>query len=100
MSRINDLGGLRGFGPVTPTDEHAPPFDETWQSRVFAMSRSLMSAGHWTPDEFRFARERMVPDEYLSASYYERLLSAMETLLVEKGLLDEQDVAPVEDDAS
>lgn len=94
MGRINDLGGLRGFGPVVPSGEDAPTFSETWESRVFAMSRCLMAKGYWTPDEFRFARERMAPADYLSASYYERLLSAMETLLLEKGVLDEAHIAP------
>jgi nitrile hydratase subunit beta len=87
MARVNDLGGLRGFGPVTPDSKDAPQFKETWESRVFALSRALMAKGYYTPDEFRFARERMGPSEYLTASYYERLLAAMEALLVEKGVL-------------
>ena len=37
-------------------------------------------------DEFRDAIERIPPEEYLAASYYERWLRAIETLLDEKGV--------------
>jgi len=36
--------------------------------------------------QFRDAIERIAPDQYLAASYYERWLLAMETLLAERGL--------------
>ena len=38
-------------------------------------------------DEYRHAIERMEPRHYLSASYYERTLTSLATLCVEKGLV-------------
>jgi len=38
-------------------------------------------------DEYRHAIERMEPRHYLSASYYERSLTSLATLCVEKGLV-------------
>lgn len=38
-------------------------------------------------DEFRNAVERMPPDAYLRTSYYERWLLALETLMVERGVI-------------
>jgi hypothetical protein len=38
-------------------------------------------------DELRHAVERMDPAHYLASSYYERWLSALATLLVEKGIM-------------
>src|SRR5260370_22173587 len=38
-------------------------------------------------DEFRNVVERMPPEEYLRASYYERWLHALETLMVERGVI-------------
>ena len=38
------------------------------------------------------AVERMPVQEYLAASYYERWFHAIETLLVEKGVLTEEEV--------
>lgn len=38
-------------------------------------------------DEFRFAIERMAPKDYMKATYYERHLTALATLLVEKKIV-------------
>ena len=88
MTRVHDLGGRRGFGPVSLGSEDDPPFSETWHARVFALVRVLIAGQAMAHDEFRFARERMDPQAYLGASYYERLLHAMQTVLVEQGVLE------------
>ena len=88
MARINDVGGMHGFGALDTHDDGAP-FHHEWEARVFAINRHLLGAGTYTLDEFRFAVERMDPQEYLAASYYERWLHAIETLLSEKGILAE-----------
>jgi nitrile hydratase len=88
MARINDLGGMAGFGPVPlEGDDDLEPFHADWEARVFALSRTLGRLGMYTIDEFRDAIERMPAQEYLAASYYERWLVAMETLLRERGVL-------------
>lgn len=88
VTRINDVGGMHGFGPIETGDDGAP-FHHEWEARVFAINRLMLERGAYTLDEFRYAVERMNPREYLAASYYERWLRAIETLLVEKGILDE-----------
>ena len=87
MSRINDVGGVEGFPPVAPEPD-LEPFHEDWEAHVFAMSRALLSSGLYNLDEFRDAIERMPPQEYLAASYYERWFAAIQTLLAEKGVVD------------
>lgn len=87
MSGIHDLGGLHGFGPLA-IEHDEPPFHHEWEARVFAINRLLLRAGHYTLDEFRSAVERMPPAEYLAASYYERWLHAIESLVAEKGVID------------
>ena len=87
MSRINDMGGLHGFGPLA-IERDEPPFHHEWEARVFAINRVLLGAGWYTLDEIRDAVERMPPAEYLAASYYERWLHGIETLIKERGLLD------------
>ena len=86
MSRINDLGGMHGFGPLA-IERDEPPFHHEWEARVFAINALLQRQGWYTLDEFRDALERMPPAEYLAASYYERWLFALETLVREKGVL-------------
>ncbi|HEY4439385.1 MAG TPA: hypothetical protein VGN14_02960 [Candidatus Elarobacter sp.] len=85
MSRIHDLGGAHGFGPLE-IEADEPPFHHEWEARVFAINRLLLRAGVYNLDEFRDAVERMPPAEYLAASYYEKWLFGIETLVREKGL--------------
>jgi nitrile hydratase subunit beta len=92
MSRINDVGGMEGFGPIDTADEE-PGFAADWEARVWALNVTLIGQGRYTVDEFRDAIERMPPDEYLAASYYERWLAAITTLLVDKGLVAAHDLA-------
>lgn len=86
MSRIHDVGGMHGFGPLA-IEAGEPPFHHEWEARVFAINRFLLRSGRYTLDEFRAAIERMPPAQYLAASYYERWLFAVETLVREKGVL-------------
>ncbi|MEU9487968.1 hypothetical protein ACFTZK_24205 [Streptomyces decoyicus] len=86
MSRVNDVGGQSGFGALE-IEADEPPFHADWEARVFALNSALVRNGVYRLDEFRDAVERMAPQEYLAASYYERWLHAIETLLAERGLL-------------
>jgi nitrile hydratase len=79
------MGGQTGFGAV-PVEDDGAPFHADWEARVYALSRALRRNGVFNTDEMRDAIERIPPQEYLAASYYERWLMAMETILTEKGL--------------
>lgn len=94
MSRINDVGGMQGFGPLGP-EADSPPFHADWEAHVYALNRALIGRGIYNLDEFRDAIERMTPAAYLAASYYERWLFAITTLLVEKHVLFEGELADV-----
>jgi nitrile hydratase len=90
VSRVNDVGGQQGFGVPQPDPDEEPAFHADWEARVFAISRVLLARGAYNLDEFRDAVERMLPQDYLASSYYERWLAGIETLLAEKGLLDRE----------
>jgi nitrile hydratase subunit beta len=90
VSRVHDVGGQTGFGPV-PVGEDGQPFAADWEARVYALNGVLRSRGLYTTDEFRDAIERIPPAEYMELSYYERWLRAIETVLAEKGLLVPED---------
>ena len=89
--RINDVGGLEGFGPVE-VEEPEEQFHKEWESRVFALVSTLRRSVGFTVDEFRDAIERMPPAEYLSSSYYERWLAGLCTLLRERGLVSVEEL--------
>ena len=67
-------------------DDDGQPFHADWEARVFALATALARRGVFNGDELRDAIERIPPEDYLAASYYERWLRAVETLLAEKGL--------------
>jgi nitrile hydratase len=90
MSRVNDVGGQSGFGPVA-VEADEPPFHADWEARVYALNRAMVRRGVYNLDQFRDAIERMPPAEYLAASYYERWLVAIETLTAEASGPDRHD---------
>jgi nitrile hydratase len=86
MDGLHDLGGKQGFGPV----RHGPDaavFHEDWEKRINALYGLAVRQGIFNMDEYRHAIERMEPRHYLSAGYYERTLTSLATLCVEKGVL-------------
>ncbi|MFD9700750.1 hypothetical protein [Lentzea sp. NPDC059081] len=83
MPRINDVGGLDGFGPVLEELDE-PPFHADWEAHVMAMNRALIGQKVYNLDEFRDAVERTMSHE---SSYYENWFRAIETLLKEKGVV-------------
>jgi nitrile hydratase subunit beta len=86
MDGIHDLGGRQGFGPVRHAAD-APAFHAAWEKRVNALYGLAVRLGIFNMDEYRHAIERMEPRHYLSAGYYERTLTSLATLCVEKGLV-------------
>jgi len=86
MDGIHDLGGKQGFGAVRYT-HNARAFHAPWEARVNALYSHAVKLGIFNMDEYRHAIERMEPRHYLTASYYERSLTSLATLCVEKGLI-------------
>lgn len=85
MNGPHDIGGMHGLGSV-PIEKEEPVFHSEWEAKVFAMS--FATFGNFFPvDETRHASERMPPGDYLSASYYERWLYALELLITEHNLV-------------
>ncbi len=58
-----------------------------WELLTDALVGVLGSTGVMNVDELRRGIEAMPADEYERASYYERWLASMETILTEKAIL-------------
>src|SRR4029079_14718436 len=86
MDAVYDLGGRQGFGRVRYAQK-ATAFHAPWEVRVNALYAQGVKAGIFNIEEYRHAIERMEPRHYLTASYYERSLTSLATLCVEKGVL-------------
>ena len=92
MNGAHDLGGIDGFGPVL-REENEPLFHHPWERRAFAVTLAAGMLGRWNIDMARFAREDTDPVTYLNATYYEQWLRGLQRLLVERGLVDAQELA-------
>lgn len=86
MDGMHDLGGRQGFGPVRYTID-APAFHAGWEVTANSLYAFAVRSGMFNMDEYRYAIERMEPRHYLTASYYERSLTGLLTLCVEKGIV-------------
>jgi len=86
VNGVHDMGGQQGFGPVL-IEEAKPLFHADWESRAMAMTVAMGASGQWNIDLSRSARESLPPDIYLSSSYYEIWVRALEKLMLERHMV-------------
>ncbi|PCJ05243.1 MAG: nitrile hydratase subunit beta [Rhodobacteraceae bacterium] len=98
MTRLHDMGGRFGDGPVVPDAPDAPVFAAEWHARALAVTLACGALGQWNIDISRHARERLSPKDYTGFSYYEKWISALADLLVERGVLTVEDLLGQGDD--
>lgn len=92
MNGIYDVGGMDGFGPVQ-IEKNEPVFHEPWEGRMRAINTLVSRKCRiFNIDESRYAIERMNPVYYLGSNYYQIWLLRMEKLLIEKGVLNEEEI--------
>lgn len=92
MSRVHDMGGRYGDGPVVPEPEDEI-FHADWHARALAVTLAAGSLGQWNIDVSRHARERLSPKDYSRFSYYEKWMAALANLLVDKGVVTREELA-------
>jgi nitrile hydratase beta subunit len=91
MNGAQDLGGQMGFGPVAPEADE-PPFHAEWERRALAVTLACGAMGHWSIDSSRHARETLHPVDYLTSSYYEIWIKALEKLLAREGFVSAEEL--------
>jgi nitrile hydratase beta subunit len=92
MNGIHDMGGMHGFGVVAP-EVNEPVFHADWEGRVLALNRAMGHARLWNIDMSRAAIEVLPPAVYLTRSYYAKWLLRLEQLLLERALVDADELA-------
>jgi len=91
VNGVHDMGGMHGFGPVI-AERSEPVFHARWEGVVRGMVDGT-AGRYFNFDEFRRVMERMPAEDYLRASYYEKWLYAIETILKEKGVVTAGELA-------
>ena len=90
MPKVHDRGGWPGAGRIDQSQHEL----SWWEKRTDAIASLLMSSEKrvMRVDELRRAIEDMEPAKYERAKYYEKWLHAVETLIVEKGILTQEEI--------
>ncbi|WP_250866732.1 SH3-like domain-containing protein [Caballeronia sp. INSB1] len=91
MNSIADMGGMEGFGSITP-EKNEPVFHEEWERRCFGMFLTSAAVVGYGVDEFRHGMESIPPVHYLSASYYEHWLGAYERIFAKRGVISPEEL--------
>lgn len=99
MTRVHDMGGRYGDGPVDPGGPDDPVFAQDWHARALAVTLACGSLGQWNLDMSRHARECLSPKDYMRFSYYEKWMAGLADLLVENKVLSKADLAGQGEDA-
>ena len=95
MTRVHDMGGRYGDGPVRPEHESVR-FHADWHPRALALVLAAGTLGQWNIDMSRRARENLGPVDYPRFAYYEKWLAALADLLVETGVVSRDELAGAE----
>jgi hypothetical protein len=80
---VHDRGGWPTDAPIDRTERELAD----WEVLTDALGRALNDVGLVNNEEHRRGIESMPRDAYERASYYERWVFSMETILTEKGVL-------------
>jgi nitrile hydratase subunit beta len=90
MPRVHDRGGWPEAGPINRAEHDL----SMWEKRTDALLVLLASPTKQVlrVDELRRAIESLAPDAYEKLSYYERWITAIEVLLIEKGILTRAEI--------
>jgi nitrile hydratase len=80
---VHDRGGWPSEAAIDRSEHELAD----WEILMDALVGVLGGTGVMNVDELRRGIESMEPDEYEHASYYERWLFSVETILTEKGVL-------------
>ncbi len=92
MNGPHDMGGMQCYGPVIP-EPNEPLFHASWERDALALTVAMGATGMWNIDQSRSARESLPPLQYMSSSYYQIWLAGMEKLMLERGMVNGDELA-------
>ena len=102
MSRLHDMGGRYGDGPIpvprnknNQVENSEPTFKHEWHAKAWAITLAAGALGEWNLDVSRHYRECLPPKDYMNYSYYEKWLAGLTNLLVDKKLVSIEELKTV-----
>lgn len=84
-----DLKSLQGI----VLDDNEPVFSEPWEAQAFALVIGLYEKGAFTWGEWAEVLSKSIHSDDGCTPYYELWLSALETIIMQKSLINKTEVA-------
>jgi nitrile hydratase len=91
MEGVHDMGGLQGYGGM-PAERDNHPFHAPWESIGYVCSSIAVIDGSFSADAIRYAIERIPARDYITMSYFERVITGIASLYVERGLISREEL--------
>jgi nitrile hydratase beta subunit len=86
---------MHGFGAIE-AERDEPPFHAAWEGRAGGLLEVMTFPAGFTVDRFRYLRETLRPDLYLTQTYYEQWIYIAEQALLEAGMISPEELAHCE----
>jgi nitrile hydratase beta subunit len=92
MARIHDMGGLPHQGPIV-IDPDEQPFHADWEARMWGINEALAGHPDWTLDWWRYVRELITPEDYLTRPYFDQWMQVYAAMMVDSGVASVDEIA-------
>ena len=90
MDGVHDLGGEEGYGPVQ-VDYVSEPFDKEWEGREWGIAQCARTP-NMTIDWWRYCRELIMPEDYLSRPYLDSWAQTDFATYIEAGWISLEEI--------
>jgi len=91
MDGVHDMGGMHGFGPL-PQERDNRPFHADWEASGYVFALLASQKKLFSFDGGRHAIERIPVRDYMNMSYYERVLTGVASMYVERGVVTREEL--------
>lgn len=99
MARVHDMGGRPGQGRIVmDKDEH--PFHADWEARMWGLNEAMWGPDSWTLDWWRYVRELIQPNDYLTRPYFDQWMQTFSAMMVDSGIATVAEIASGKSDGS
>ncbi|WP_374650247.1 nitrile hydratase subunit beta [Dongia sp.] len=92
MPRVHDMGGMPGQGRIV-MDADEQPFHADWEARMWGINEALEGPDGWTLDWWRYVRELIRPDDYLTRPYFDQWMQVYAAMMVDSGIASVAEIA-------
>nr|WP_298685447.1 SH3-like domain-containing protein [uncultured Dongia sp.] len=92
MTRIHDVGGKRTTKPIDVAEDETP-FKADWEGRAWGINEALEGHPGWTLDWWRYVRELIPAEDYLTRPYFDQWMQVYAAMMVDSDVASVAEIA-------